>query len=149
VIAVAGATKWAADRIGPAAYLILAVLVVGGIYLYRKQPQERKEAIRNFAVESGKFLMEQANQAMATVNRAEEQLGACLVPGPEKQTPMAAVLRHLALADSSMSAQQLCDVLDDAVRPTVGDLRAFLHSNKPDLVREARRGSFELGIRIA
>ena len=145
VIAVAGATKWAADRIGPAAYLILAVLVVGGIYLYRKQPEERKEAIRNFAVESGKLLMEQANQATATVNNAEEQLGACLVPGPEKQTPASAVLRHLALAESSMSAQQLCDVLDNSVRPKVLDLRAFLHNSKPDIVREARRGSFLLG----
>jgi hypothetical protein len=144
-LAVGGVTKWAADRIGPAAYLILAVLVVGGIYLYRKQPEERKETIRNFAVESGKFLMEQANQAMATVNNAEGQLGACLVPGPENPAPVSAVLRHLALADSSMSAQQLCDVLDDSVRPTVANLRAFLHGSKPNLVREARRGSFMLG----
>lgn len=147
VLAVGGVTKWVADRIGPAAYLILAVLVVGGIYLYRKQPDERKEAIRNFAVESGKFLMEQANQAMATVNNAEEQLGACLVPGPEDPTPVSAVLRHLALADSSMSAQQLCDVLDDSVRPTVADLRALLHGSKPRLVRETRPGSFVLGNR--
>ena len=145
VLAVGGVTKWAADRVGPAAYVILAVLVVGGIYLYRKQPEERKETIRNFAVESGKFLMEQANQAMATVNNAEEQLGACLVPGPEKRSPVSAVLRHLAFADSSMSAQQLCDALDDTVRPAVPDLRAFLHKSKPDLVHEARRGRFLLG----
>ena len=144
-LAVAEATKWAADRIGSVVYLIFVVLARVGYYLYRKQPKERKETIRNFAVESGKFLMEQANQAMATVNNAEGQLGACLVPGPKKQTPVSSVLRHLALPDSSMSAQQLCDVLDSSVRPMVPDLRAFLHNSKPGLVREARRRSFVLG----
>ena len=119
VLAVGGITKWAADRVGPVAYVILAVLVVGGIYLYRKQPEERKETIRNFAVESGKFLMEQANQAMATVNNAEEQLGACLVPGPEKRTPVR------QFCGTSRWRTRRCRRSSSAMRSTTLSVRRF------------------------
>ena len=73
------------------------------------------------------------------------QLGACVVPGPENRSATSAVFRKLAVADESMSAQQLCDVLDDSVRPAVEPLRRFLHDNKATVFREARRGSFVLG----
>jgi len=113
------------------------------------RPEDRREKIRDFALDACTFLTEQANEAMASVHAAEERLAACLVPAPGKRTATSAVLHHLALADSSLSAQQLCESVDDSVRPAVQPLREFLHANKPDMFYEARRGSFLLGSRYS
>jgi hypothetical protein len=103
--------------------------------------------MKNFATESGKFLLDEYGRAISAVQQAEDQLVACVVPGPEDRSVTSAVFRKLAITDDSMSAQQLCEVLDDSVRPAVDPLRRFLHGNKTTVFREVRRGGFILGVR--
>lgn len=145
VYAIGATTKWAADKVGPAAWFVLALLVVGGIVLYQRQPRERKERIKGVAAATGQFLLDEYTRAANDVQRAENQLGACVVPGPGERSVTSAVMRMLALADDSMSAQQLCDALDDSARPAVDPLRRFMHGNKTTVFREVRRGGFVLG----
>jgi hypothetical protein len=145
VVAVGAITKWAAEKIGPMAWFVLALLVVGGVVMYRRQPSERKEQIKNFASESGKFLLDEYGRAISAVQQAEDQLVACVVPGPEDRSITSAVFRKLAMTGDSMSAQQICEALDDSVRPAVDPLRRFLHGNKTTVFREVRRGGFILG----
>jgi hypothetical protein len=147
VYAVGAATKWAQDRIGPAAWIVLAAFVVGGIYLYRRQPQERRRTIRTVAGEIGNFLMEEATNAMNEVQQAQDQLSGCVVPAPPERTVPAAVFRLLAMAEDSMSAHEIYEALDDTVRPAVQPLRTWLHRNKTTVFQEVRRGSFLLGNR--
>jgi len=144
-LTVGATTKWAADKVGPTAWFILALLIARGVVLYRRQPTERKEQIKEFASETGRFLLDEYTRASNDVQRAREQLSSCVVPGPEDRSVTAAVFRKLAVADDAMSAQQLCDVLDDSVRPAVAPLRRFLHDNKATAFREVRRGGFVLG----
>ena len=51
-LAAAGA-KWATERIGPAAWVILVPAALGGIHWYRKQPPERRERIKEVASDVG------------------------------------------------------------------------------------------------
>ena len=95
----------------------------------------------------GQYLLEEANKATAALNEASDRLASCAVPSPEERTITATVLRKLAIADESMSAQQLCDLIDRPFRPTATSVRAFLHSHKPSVFCEVRRGSFILGSR--
>jgi hypothetical protein len=53
-------------------------------------------------------------------------LRACVVPRPEQRSAVSAILRELALAEESLSTQQLAELLDPPVRPSVADLRAWL-----------------------
>ena len=145
VYAIGVGTKRASEKVGPIAWFILAGIVVGGALLYRRQPPERREAIRNFASEVGKCALEQYTEAQMIVNQAESQLSACLVPPPIQRSIPSAVLRALAVADDSMSAQQLCENLDPEVQPAVDPLRRWMHANKPQFFYEVRRGSFRLG----
>jgi len=144
-LAAGATTKWAAEKVGPMAWFVLALLVVGGVVMYQHLPPERKEKIKHFASETGTFLLDEYTRVANDVQHAQEQLGACMVPGPEERSVASAVLRKLALADGSMSAQQLCDTLDSSVRPAVDPLRRFMHSNKTTVFREVRRGGFVLG----
>ena len=57
-----------------------------------------------------------------------------------------AILRELAVAPESLSAQQITDLLDPSVRPTVTDLRAFLRANDA-MFDQVRRGGYVLGRR--
>lgn len=145
VYAVGAGVKWAYEKIGPAALLILAAVSLGGIYIYRRQPEERRQSIRTAAGGAGKLLMEQYTAASEAVQKAQDQLCGCVVPAPEKRTAPGAVFRLLAMSDDSMSAQQIYDVLDESVRPPLQPLRQWLHGNKAGLFREVRRGSFALG----
>lgn len=149
VIAVGATTKWAADKVGPAAWFVLAVLFAGGVVWYRQQTTVRKERIKHVASVTGKYLVEEHARATSAVHQAQSLLSACVVPGPEERSVMSAVFRKLALADESLSAQQLCAVLDDSVRPAVVPLRRFLHVNKTTMFREVRRGGFVLGGRYS
>ena len=45
-MAAGAAVKWASDRFGPVAWVILGVLIGGGFYWYRKQPPERRERVK-------------------------------------------------------------------------------------------------------
>ena len=149
VLAVGATTKWAADKVGPMAWIVFAILVAGGVVLYRRQPPKRKERIKHLASETGTFVLNEYSRASSALQQAQNQLGAYVIPGPEQRSVTSAVFRKLALADESLSAQQLCDVLDDSVRPAVDPLRRFLHGNKATVFREVRRGGFVLGGRYS
>jgi hypothetical protein len=80
---VAGAgMKWASEKFGPVAWVILGVAVLGGIYWYRKQPPERRERIKKVALDIGSHLMDQFEKATAEVQLARVELHACVVPSP-------------------------------------------------------------------
>lgn len=145
VVAVGATVKLGWDKIGPAALLILAAVVAGGVMWYRRQPDERRERIRSVVGEVGQFLAEEGNKALTEMRQAEALLGAYVVPEPEICSVTSAVVRKLAMTEDSMSAQQICDTLDDPVRPSVPRLRTFLHANKQTVFRELRNGSFALG----
>ncbi len=149
VIAVGAAAKSAADRMGPVVWWILAVLaglaIGGGIYWYRKQPQERREQIKNVVGEIGSHLMEEFATAADGVHQARLHLRACVVPRPEQRNTTSAVMRELALSAESLSAQQLAELLDPSVRPPVADLRAWLREHDGTVFKQVRRGGFVLG----
>jgi len=149
VYAVGAATKWAYGKVGPVALLLLAAVIVSGVFLYRRQPTERREAIRTVAGRFGEGFMEQYAEAQRAVNSAQNQLFACLVPPPDKRSIPSAVLRLLATACDSMSAEQISEGLPAEVQPSVDTLRRWMHVNKPLLFSEARRGSFRLGNRYS
>jgi len=149
VMAIGGAAKWASEKLGPVAWVVLGALVLGGIWLYFKQPQERRERIKKAAGDAGMFVLDQAGKAAVEVGIARGQLQACVVPGPDDRTPGSAILRELALSDQSLSAQQLVELLDESVRPSVARLRAYLRANDKTFVYEVRRGGFVLGTRYS
>jgi hypothetical protein len=145
VMAVGTTVKWASDRFGPVSWVILGVLIGGGIYWYRKQPTERRERVKQIAGEIGTHLLEQYGTAAGWVYQAHVRLRACVVPRPEQRTPLSAILRELALSPESLSAQQLAELLDPSVRPSVTGLRAFLRAHDTAVFRQVRRGGFVLG----
>ena len=145
VMAAGAAVKWASDRFGPVAWLILGVLIGGGVYWYRKQPPELRERVKQVAGEIGTRLLKEYGTAADGVNRARVLLRACVVPRPEQRTPVSAILRELAISPESLSAQQLADLLDPSVRPSVVGLRAFLRGHDTTVFGQVRRGGFVLG----
>jgi hypothetical protein len=140
----ADGVKWASERIGPAAWVILLLAAAGGIYWYRKQPPGRRERIKEIAGEIGTHFMKEYADATEVVQQARLKLRACLVPKPEQRSTASAILRELAAAPESLSAQQLADLLDAPLRPRVADLRSYLRGNDA-LFAQVRRGGFELG----
>jgi hypothetical protein len=92
VRAVGATAKWASERIGPAAWVILGLIVGSGIYLYFRQPQERRELIKKVAGEIGTYVLEEYTKATAQVQQARLQLRACVVPKPENRSPASAIL---------------------------------------------------------
>jgi hypothetical protein len=135
----------AIERMGPGAWVLIALGVAGGFWLYQRQPPARKAAIKTTAADAAYWFLAESQRASRSVEQSRKRLAIHLVPPPECITPTAAVLRQLATAPESMSAQQLYDVLDVSVRAPVASLRQFLHANKPSVFHEARRGSFLLG----
>jgi len=145
--AAAAGVKWAAGRIGPAAWVITGALIGGGIWWYCKQPPERRDSIREAAVQAVTPLVENYNTATEVVHRGRLQLRTCVVPRPGRRTPVSAILRELALSPESLSAAQLAELLDPAARPPVASLRAFLRAHDTTVFRQVRRGGFVLGSR--
>lgn len=146
VLAIGGVTKWAYEKIGPLAVVIVGLILVGGVVLYRRQAPERKETIKKVALDVGEYVMTEANRAMQVVQQAEKHLTEWVVPGPAKRSVTSAVFRTLATVDDSMSAQQLCEALPPEVRPAVAPLRDWLHGNKEAVFKEVRYGSFQIGL---
>lgn len=136
--------KWATERIGPAAWVILILAAAGGIYWYHKQPPERRERIKEIAGDIGTHFMDKYASATEVVQQARLKLRANLVPKPKQRSTTSAILRELAVAPESLSAQQLADLLDASLRPQVADFRAYLRGNEA-LFAQVRRGGFELG----
>lgn len=147
-LAVAGG-KWAARKVGPVpAAVILLTAAAAGIWWYRSQPAGRREQVRDAALSLGKLYMEQYNAAGAELLQARVDLRGSLVPRPEHRSATSAVLRELAGATESLSAQQIADLLDPSVRPAVPQIRAFLRGNS-EIFDQVRRGGYELGTRYS
>lgn len=144
-MAAGAAAKWASDRFGPVAWLVLAMLVGGGICWYCKQPPERREQVRQVAGKAGTRLLEEFGTAADGVTQGRVLPRASVVPRPEHRTAVSAILRELAVSTESLSAQQLTELLDPSVRPTVAGLRAFLREHDPVVFDQVRRGGFVLG----
>jgi hypothetical protein len=145
VMAIGSVGKWASKRIGPAAWLILGALAAGGVWLYFRQPQERRDGIKEVAGKVGAALFDELEKASSEMLVARVQLRAGVVPGPAERTLTSAVLRELAMSEESLSAQQLADLLAPPQRPPVAELRAFLRRNDEMLFMQVRRGGFVLG----
>jgi hypothetical protein len=150
--AAGAAVQWVNNRIGPGAWVLLGLLVLGGVYWYRKQPPERRDRIKataktatEAAVTIGGHLLNEYTAAAATVTGARVRLQASMIPQLEQRTPASAILRELALADESLSAAQLAELVDPSVRPPVADLRAFLREHDTTVFSQVRRGGFVLG----
>jgi len=145
VVVVKGGVQWANERMGYAGWVTLAVLLLGAVVLYNRQTDERKAAVRQAAADGAVWFLQETRRASLQLDRSRRELDAHLVPGPDHRSPAAAVMRQLALADDSMSAQQLIDALSAEARLPIGALRRFLRANTPAVFSETRRGSFELG----
>lgn len=149
VVAIGAGTTWASEKIGALAWVLLATVAVGAVVLYRRQSPERREAIRKVAAGVGCILMEQHAEAQRMVNDAQGKLWTCLVPPPDTRSVPSAVLRILATAEESMSAQDLYEQLPAEAQPGLVPLRRWMHANKPLFFSEVRRGSFRLGNRYS
>jgi len=130
---------------GPVAWVLIGLVIVGAFWLYQRQPPARREAIKTTAADAAHWFLVESQRAARSVQQSRERLTIHLVPSPGRATPTAAVLRELATAPEPMSAQELYDTLDASVRAPVASLRRFLHANKPSVFQEAGRGSFLLG----
>jgi hypothetical protein len=144
-MAAGAAVKWASDRFGPVTWVILGLVAAGGIYWFCKQPPERRAQVRQAAAETGTRLLKEIEMATERVNRGRALLRVSVVPRPGQRTPASAILREVGVARESLSAQQLADLLDPSVRPSVADLRAFLRSHDGTVFCQVRRGGFVLG----
>jgi hypothetical protein len=76
---------------------MVGTLAGGGIYWYRKQRPERREQIKQVAGEIGIRLLEEFGTAANIAHQARVVLRASVVPKPEQRTPVAAILRDVAL----------------------------------------------------
>jgi len=121
------------------------LIFVAGIYTYKKQADERKARIKQTSATIGNALLKAAEAASAQIQQAEEQLSALAIPGPERRTGAAAVIRELAKSTESLSAQQLFERMTSPPLP-VTEIRALFYSQPHTFVR-VRRGGFTLGQR--
>jgi hypothetical protein len=148
VVAVGAGVKWAGDRLGPVAYLLLAVGISLGILYYRNQPEEKKESIKKLAGAIGNGLLEEGSRGAEFAFAAQQRLDTSVVPGPERRSLESTVIRQVASAQEPVTVQDLHATLDPASRPSVVALRAFLHVHKADLFSETSLGRFVLGRRM-
>jgi hypothetical protein len=96
------------------------------------------------AGEISTHVFEEYAKATAGVQQARVELRACVVPGPEYRSSASAMLRELAISRESLSAQQLAELVDPSLRPSVANLRAYLKANDT-LFAQVRRGGFVQG----
>ena len=145
VRAAAATLKWATNRFGPVAWLIVVGIAAGGIYWYFRQPAERRDVISDIAGQIGSHLLTEFGKAADGVQQARLQLRACVVPRPEERRIVSSLLRELALSPESLSAQELAGLLAPRARPSVTDLRAFLGTHDGTVFNQICRGGFVLG----
>ncbi len=123
-IATAG-IRAAAGRFGSITWVILAVIVGGGVIWYCNQPPERREKITKVASQIGTQLLTEFDMATDGVQQARLQLRACVVPRPEQRSTLSAILRELAMSPESLSVEQLAELHALPARPSAAELRAF------------------------
>jgi hypothetical protein len=145
--AAGAAMNWATEKIGPVAWVILGLVVAGGIYWDLKQPTERRDDVKKVAASIGTHVMNEYGTVAGEVYQARLTLRASVVPKPGARTSASAILRELALSPESLSAAQLAELLDPSVRLPVADIRAFLRENDNATFHQVRRGGFVLGTR--
>lgn len=145
VIVVGAAGKAAADRFGPLAWLVLGAALVGGVYVYTKQPIERKQKIKSTAIVIGKALLEEVGNVNAEIEVARTALAEGIVPGPVARSEISTLVREFALSTESLSAQAVWNRLDTEIKPTVDSIRQFLRSHNQTIFSEVRRGGYSLG----
>ena len=121
---------------------ILVALAASGIWWYTRQPEERREQVKDAVGTVGKFYVENYAVAAQAVSEARATLRGSLVPRPAQRSATSAILRELAMAPGSLSAQQIADQLPQSVRPRITDLRAFLRANDA-MFDQVRRGGYE------
>jgi hypothetical protein len=97
------------------AWAVVGLLLLGGISICRKQPQDRRGKLKEVAGQFGTALLDAATKATAEIDTARAQLNACVVPGPRTRVAASAILRELAISDESLSVQQLADRLDQSI----------------------------------
>jgi hypothetical protein len=148
-IIVGAGLRAAAQKLGPIVWVFAALAAAGGTYLYKQQPSEKRAAARKRVGEIFDGLLEEMQLANAEAHAVKRLLVQNVVPPSADTAPIAAVARLLALTDAGLSAQQLCDLVGDELRPSVTTLRQYLHANKPDTFYESRQGGFVLGRRLA
>jgi hypothetical protein len=121
------------------------VLAGGGIYWYCKQPPERRERIKQVAGDIGTRYLQEYRAAAEVAHQGRVLLQACMVPRPEQRSTASAILRELALAEGSLPAQQLAELLDPPVRLSVASLRPVAatrrHGRRPGSPRRLRTRS--------
>ncbi|MDG7000095.1 MAG: hypothetical protein JRN15_13390 [Nitrososphaerota archaeon] len=137
--------KWLYKKSGYKGLLIASGLILAALYFYRKQPQSKRETALYYLNQTFQFTYHMWTQAEAMITNAEARLEALSVPPPQQRSQLADVIRTLALAPDSMSAQAIHNTLAGQKRPKVVEIRKFLHDNKNGLFWEIRRGSFVVG----
>lgn len=145
IYTVGAVAKWGYEKIGPAVWVALALVVAGGVVLYRRQSPERQRAIRRAVVDVANVLADEYQRASQAVVESQEALGELVVPGPSIRSPESAVLRLLARSSISLSAQQISDALKDESDIPVESIRTFLKANVLGMFDEVRPGGFVLG----
>jgi hypothetical protein len=145
VAAFGAGVKYTFERIGPWSLALFALLSAGGVYLYKRQSVERRQHVREIAMGVGLFLLEEAGKASAETEKAHQKLAALAVPAPEERSPEAVVLRELATASDSLSAQQLSDRLDLPPGTSVKVIREFLRAQDGKMLSQVRRGGYVVG----
>src|SRR5258708_15594018 len=85
--------------------VFLGLVVIGGIYWYRKQAPERRERIKEVTFDIGSRPMDQFEIAVAEVQLERVQVHACVLASPGRRAPVSAILRELARSDQSLAAQ--------------------------------------------
>lgn len=139
-------TKHAYDRFGPIALGVVGLFLAGGVFVYLKQPKERRDAIRSSAGKYARGVLELYGEAASEAQRARQELSQTLVPPSSDPHPFVLVLRVLATTSTSLSAQQLHTLLQSQYSFNVSELRSYLHAYKSTLFFEERRGGFLLGL---
>jgi len=142
-----GGLRWGERKVGVSPWLVGAVVVIGSYVLYRCQSEDRQTRVRQIVLHAGEAIAEAVDREIGDAARAEiaglSVLGSCMVPGSSQRSAESQLLRELAVAEKSMSAQQLWEMLDPQTRPSVQAVRLRLRGN-PACV-EVRRGGFTFG----
>jgi len=87
------AMNWATQKFGSGAWVILGLVVAGGIYWYFKQTPERRDTMKRVAGSMGTHIMEEYGAAAEVVYQGRVVLQACMVPKPDNRTPISAIMR--------------------------------------------------------